>query len=360
MNFEQGFSAGALFLSLSLFGCGGKSGGGTNPPPPPVTNVYVAGNTTSTTTGKTIATYWENGTATNLTDGTSDSGLYSIMVSGSDVYVAGYQLNAKTLSNQALYWKNGSTIALTDGTTDARASGIFVYGGHVYVVGYQQSSNTGFDQAILWTDGVATVLPAPMFGINPNMNAFATGVTITSEGQVAIAGYQIGINFSQAIYWVNGALIPLGDGEEAFLAKAITVASNGDVYLAGEDNSFPAYWTNGTATDLTKVANIAGANAIAVTGSDVYVAGEMANTVTGKMVAIVWNNGIATNLTDGTENACASSIAIFGSGDVYVAGYTTNATTGNSLATVWKNDAATNLTDGTESAQLSSIYVANE
>jgi hypothetical protein len=41
----------------------------------------VAGYTNSATTGKTIATYWKNDVATNLTDGTLDAKANAIFLS---------------------------------------------------------------------------------------------------------------------------------------------------------------------------------------------------------------------------------------------------------------------------------------
>ncbi len=72
------------------------------------------------------------------------------------------------------------------------------------------------------------------------------------------------------------------------------------------------------------------ANAIAVDGNDIYVAGNMTNSeqIT---TAVIWKNGVATKLTDGTSNAEAIAIAISG-GNVYVSGYMNNL-----QAVYWKN-----------------------
>ena len=82
---------------------------------------------------------------------------------------------------------------------------------------------------------------------------------------------------------------------------------------------------------------------------DVYVAGFGGN------VAKVWKNGLTTPLTDGTKESDAYSVAISGS-DVYVAGYESNGT--HWVAKVGKNGVATPLTDGTHDAHAYSIAVS--
>ena len=44
-------------------------------------NVYVAGYTTTSASGNAIATYWKNGTATLLTDGSSNAVVYGMALS---------------------------------------------------------------------------------------------------------------------------------------------------------------------------------------------------------------------------------------------------------------------------------------
>jgi len=72
-------------------------------------------------------------------------------------------------------------------------------------------------------------------------------------------------------------------------------------------------------------------------------------------VAMIWKNGVATKLTDGTRGAVAHSVALSGS-DVYVAG--SQADGAHAVAVVWKNGVATKLTDGTRDAHAYSIAVS--
>ncbi|MGA7830618.1 MAG: hypothetical protein WCA21_06650, partial [Terracidiphilus sp.] len=121
-----------------------------------------------------------------------------------------------------------------------------------------------------------------------------------------------------------------------YMAGATTGATTG--------HGVATLWTNSTASYLSDGTMATDAYAVAVSGSDVYVAG-VTVTATGRTVATLWTNGMATNLTDGTNDAQACAIAVSGS-DVYVAGFT-DSTTGKIQATLWKNGTASYLSDGT-------------
>ena len=75
-----------------------------------------------------VATYWKNGAATNLTDGTSFAVAGAITIDSSgNVYVAGNTTNVSangTSPNTATYWKNGTATTLTDGSSNAVVYGM--------------------------------------------------------------------------------------------------------------------------------------------------------------------------------------------------------------------------------------------
>jgi hypothetical protein len=71
-------------------------------------DVYVAGSTDTGTPGKagSLATYWKNNVAMQLTDNSIFSVANAIAIDGSDIYIGG------AANGSAVYWKNGSLIKL--------------------------------------------------------------------------------------------------------------------------------------------------------------------------------------------------------------------------------------------------------
>lgn len=110
-----------LFLSVIMESCEpADNDDSTN------VNIYVAG-FENNANGKSIAKYWKNGTAVDLSDSTNSSSAASIYVSGNDVYVAGRD------GHHAVYWKNSDAFVLSD--WDSSAHDIYVSNNDVYVAG---------------------------------------------------------------------------------------------------------------------------------------------------------------------------------------------------------------------------------
>lgn len=136
--------------------------------------------------------------------------------------------------------------------------------------------------------------------------------------------------------------------------------SNVDVYMAGyygdttdatgnHVRGIAVYWKNNVPVPLTDGQNRARAYKIAVSGSDVYVAGY--ETINGIKVATYWKNGTAVMLSSGAYDGEATSIVI-SDNDVYVSGFE------NSIPRYWKNGIETILsTDPAKETNVAGLYL---
>jgi hypothetical protein len=226
--------------------------------------------------------------------------------------------------------------------------------------------------AVYWLNGSLTVLPKS--GNQAWADAFAIAV---SGSDVYIAGN----DRSDAVYWLNGRRTVLSKSGNGAIAFAVAV-SGSDVYIAGRDDvSVPAsserfahslsdavYWLNGRRTVLPKSGNSASAIAIAVSGSDVHIAGNDAVTDPGNRErfsssfsdAVYWLNGRRTVLPKSGDSAEATAIAVSGS-DVYIVGK--ERSTGSqgysvSDAVYWLNGRRTVLPKTGDSAEATAIAVS--
>ena len=174
------------------------------------------------------------------------------------------------------------------------------------------------------------------------------------SGDVYVAGYAGG-----AAYWKNGTLVSLTNGNIRANANDIAI-SGSDVYVAGWENNGTKleakYWKNGIPVTL---AGGSIATAIAVSGSDVYVAGYEYNdgTTFSTSVAKYWKNGIPIVLTDGSQRVKANGIAVSGD-DVYVVGFEGGSPSNIKLARYWKNGTPVSLTNGTNWAEANDIAIS--
>jgi len=234
-------------------------------------DVYVVGPSAYLMGRGETAIYVKNENQIDLPNGSAGSIATAIAVSGTNVYVAGIGITGNVYNGPqnhiATYWKNGRAINLTDGSNGAQAWSIAVSGTDVYVAGREFNGNPYYDGFVGQTrpSGIAKYWKNSSAINLTDGSADATATSIAVSGaDVYVAGtewngnsYQIqGSTYvyrkSVAKYWKNGKVVNLTDGAEDAVAKSIAISGT-DVYVAGTVNGYATYWKNGVAVKLSNV-----------------------------------------------------------------------------------------------------------
>ena len=244
-------------------------------------------------------------------------------------------LSAKASSDAAVTLTSATPgVCTVSGTTAA-----FVAAG-TCTIDAGQSGNSTYAAASQVAQSF-TVNPA----IGPNTTVYIAGYAISTASSPSNV-----VNLAEVWKLTSGsptatvAALPMPSGMTSTQASAIAV-SGSDVYVAGytanSTGRSAVYWLdNNAATILPSSMTISQANAIAVSGANVYVAGYEENTA-GNGHAVLWVNGMAATLSlpSGMAYSYASAIAVSGS-NVYVAGIAWN-TNQDESAALWVNGSAT-------------------
>ena len=294
---------------------------------PSAIDVYTAGYVVAANT-HSVAAYWKNGTLVRLADSTFSSTANAIAVVGNDVYVVGNITNSEQITI-AVIWKNGAMTKLNEdasNSSDARA--IAISGSDVYVAGFINNLT-----ATYWKNGVATTLAS---------GAVANAISVEG-GNVYTAGFlfDTSISNNETVYWKNGTATELvvptpGNAYDYISGNASAISASGSgIYVTGYAGG-GKYWKNGTEVDLYN-GYYCYPSAIAVNGSDVYIAGITDGAGPAYIpTATYWQNGRAVPLTGSSISSYGYSIALNGA-DVYVGG------AANGSAVYWKNEAEVEL-----------------
>ena len=247
--------------------------------------------------------------ATDLTDGTSDAMANDIIIQGNDIYIAGQQSMGGNAKWTARYWKNGTAISLTDGSVNAVASSMAIAGNDIYVIG-ERSPDGITPLTCYWKNGILTDLS--------DQSTYAADQAITTAGNEIYMAWSASYNSSgnlKTIYSKNfGNPQVISDGTQNSRGSAVAISGT-DVYIAGSGPSADGkeiaakYWKNGNAVTLTSVSESAEALSIAVLDNDIYVAGYMASPNSSSK-ATYWKNGTAVSLTNGIKDALIRKIMV--------------------------------------------------
>ncbi len=320
---------------------------------PVAKNVYIAGAVSNGT--HNVATYWKNGVATQVTDGTKGSFAYAIAVSGNDVYVGGIEDDDPSGHGTLKYWKNGIPTTLSMGSSLAEFGGMTVVGNDVYVVGSEAENNGRVIK--YWKNGVETRLTdgkyyAHAYGIAVSGNDvyvvgndgtpgakfwknttavhlpgfYGSQLSIAVDGNdVYVGGLQLIGNKKVAMYWKNGQVIRLSDGTRDANIRAIAV-DNGVVHATGSEAdpvnvpiprySVGKYWNSkGASVNLSSATDWHWGNPydIAVYGNDVFIAGYEVDGINGYnyIITKLWKNGVETDIGSKTSGVASSGRGIF-------------------------------------------------
>ena len=291
---------------------------------PPGQNIYVLGSDTQFGYG-----YWKNSTFTAMTDCNT---AYSMAGVGTDIYVAG-----PSTSGTPTYWKNNTAVHVSSQTGFALS--VVVAGANIYCLG---NANNAY---YVWKNGTPILLTATglqMIG-GSNGGAYLDNLmAVSSTGDVYVAGAQYisGTTILKATYWKNGTPVDLTDGVTSGNASANAVfVSGSDVYVAGTEeirdsgggliNKAPRLWKNGVAVPISTPANslFNNVSSILVTGGNVYVGGQYNN------AGAVWKNGVLLNPSTYAVAENVSSFYLYNNTDLYVTG--ASSSSGNNC--YWKN-----------------------
>jgi len=363
---------------------------GTTTGTPGTTDVYVAGYDVNAQ-NQLVAVYWKNGIEIKLPSGQATKCLArAVFVSGNDVYVAG------AIGTQACYWKNGVIVGLPSELDTLQATSIYVANGNVYV---------GISQPLMYES--QKIHPAEYVVVTPKGQQ-GYGISVIYEAQVQASGISVsgtdvytsgsfgqrgGTDFGaeydlpQACYWKNGNLVQLPFTSYMnnialtttdvinSTANAIAVSGN-NVYVAGgvgasypNDNegnfaNYPAYWVNGTPHmpgEQTVGNNIqtyplGTGTSICLSGSDVYMGGRAYQGT--NYSACYWkNDGSATFMPRQGDYSDGNAISVSG-GDVYMAGTDYKDSPQESYtACYWKNGTEVTLPSTTTYSKGNGIFI---
>ena len=118
-------------------------------------NVHVVGHGYGNN-GIEVAKHWNNGSVTNLSDGSYNAIAEDITFIGNNIYITGNSSNG--VNHAATYWKNGTPVNLSQPGKKGYATSIKAFEGKIYVGGIELDNVGESYTSKVWHDGVANIL----------------------------------------------------------------------------------------------------------------------------------------------------------------------------------------------------------
>jgi hypothetical protein len=322
-----------LLISLAIF-CSCKKSNGVGPTPPNGNvTVYVSGNCWDSLAARWVPVYWEDATVHYLSGSNGENSYARAIVwSNNGLLIAG---QARDWLPAGGLWVNGISkdLGLKDTAALSDIIGMYVTGNDIYLAGSGVNSGAdygpSYSYAKIWKNGTITSLNS-----SPGY-ARAEGVTVVGQ-DVYVAWTESKKNgYDMAVYNKNQNRFVLDSLSPEVKCQAIC-SSGSDVYIAGvmydsvSKKNQAVYWKNGAPIKIQATNEInTYASGIVAAGNDVYISGEASSS--NADYAVYWKNGTEHRITDGSFPAVAYAIALSGA-DIYTAGME------NFIPMYWKND----------------------
>ena len=288
-------------------------------------DVYFSGTYAEDGSGVQYPAYWKNGERTILTIPDGSSGYAAdIAIHDDMVYVSGYYDPSDGPERPCL-WTNGTRedLELPDGMANtAQANRLAVVGSDVYVSGYYvEIDNTSTDDVwkiCYWKNSArtdidsVTGLPSIMvFGIAASgSDVYVCGASNDGSGNLVPTYWNVSVDSPVQTTLSAGSATKAGIVDMLVSDGSIRAVGT---YYDGTAGWMPAYWTDGALTTLetdgTGTGEFQVGIALALDGSDVYVAGMRGYGDEGEFPSL-WKNGSIVDLYSGEGYGCMLDVAV--------------------------------------------------
>ena len=297
--------------------------------------------------GVRVASLWENGVPTQLSDGTAHTIASRVAVTNDGtVYVLGQEVYDS--ESRVILWTNGEPQYVSTLGNSASPSGLWADGDDLYLA-YTESTDEQVSRVVVLQNGGQLDLDA--IGVAHDL--------IVDEGDVYVAGTDQSSDQALITIWTTASDSSLPPQEHTRQYSAMAMGADGlyslSNYTAFRRSPYLELRLNGDIIDVPGATSGAEGNDIIVHGDEVIIVGENSNT------AAMWLNGSLVQLE--TPERRVRSVAYAASrpddtdASIYVVGSKENSDDVD-VATLWIDGTRLDLSDGTRDAEAIGVLAS--